>query len=57
MEQTATSDSERYIARGIAHMKLAVQVDQPITVAFVLMPRFTRWFAFWLFPKEQKNIR
>jgi len=28
-----------------------------LLMSYVLMPRFTRWFAFWLFPKEQKNIR
>lgn len=41
MPESATDDSDRYIARGIAHVKLTAEVDQPVTIAFVLMPRFT----------------
>ncbi|MET0012160.1 MAG: antibiotic biosynthesis monooxygenase [Sedimenticola sp.] len=26
-------------------------------MSYVMMPRFTSWFAFWLFPKEQENHR
>ena len=26
-------------------------------MTYVLMPNFTSWFAFWLFPKTNKNIR
>ena len=25
-----------------------------VLMSYVLMPRFTRWFAFWLFPKKNK---
>lgn len=28
-----------------------------LTMSYVLMPRFTRWFAFWLFPKREQNVR
>ena len=35
---------------------LVTAVVMPL-MSYVLMPRFTRWFAFWLFPKAQKNIR
>ncbi|MBK1887183.1 MULTISPECIES: antibiotic biosynthesis monooxygenase [Marinobacter] len=28
-----------------------------LLMSYVLMPRMTRWFAFWLFPDRQKNIR
>jgi len=28
-----------------------------LLMTFVLMPRFTRWFSFWLFPKKNRNIR
>ena len=38
---TVNDDSNRYIARGIAHVKLSAKVDRPVTVAFVLMPHFT----------------
>ena len=41
VEQSAAGDSERYIAKGIAHLKLAAPVEAPVSVAFVLMPRFT----------------
>lgn len=26
-------------------------------MTYVIMPRFTRWFAFWLFPKKQRETR
>lgn len=26
-------------------------------MTYVLMPRFTRWFAFWLYPDRDRNIR
>ncbi|MGB1092014.1 MAG: antibiotic biosynthesis monooxygenase, partial [Oceanobacter sp.] len=29
-----------------------VTVVLMILMSYVLMPRFTRWFAFWLFPKK-----
>ncbi|MET3998480.1 antibiotic biosynthesis monooxygenase [Marinobacterium sp. MBR-109] len=28
-----------------------------IAMSYLLMPRFTRWFAFWLFPKREQNER
>lgn len=28
-----------------------------VCMSYLLMPRFTRWFAFWLFPKQQRNVR
>lgn len=28
-----------------------------LLMSYVLMPRFTRWFAFWLFPREKRDIR
>lgn len=28
-----------------------------VCMSYLLMPRFTRWFAFWLFPKKQRNVR
>jgi len=28
-----------------------------LVMSYVLMPRFTRWFAFWLFPKHERNLR
>lgn len=28
-----------------------------VVMSYVLMPRFTRWFAFWLFPKHEQNER
>lgn len=28
-----------------------------VAMSYVLMPRFTRWFAFWLFPKHEQNER
>ncbi|KRW95263.1 GlxA family transcriptional regulator [Paracoccus sp. MKU1] len=41
MSQSVADDSERYIARGIAHVKLSTPPRAPITISFVLMPRFT----------------
>lgn len=26
-------------------------------MTYILMPRFTRWFAFWLYPKKDRNQR
>ena len=26
-------------------------------MSYVLMPRMTKWFSFWLFPKKNKNVR
>ncbi|MET4162746.1 antibiotic biosynthesis monooxygenase [Marinobacterium iners] len=28
-----------------------------VAMSYLLMPRFTRWFAFWLFPKREQNER
>lgn len=28
-----------------------------VLMSYVLMPRFTRWFSFWLFPSEKRSIR
>ncbi|MGD9860833.1 MAG: antibiotic biosynthesis monooxygenase [Marinobacterium sp.] len=28
-----------------------------VAMSYLLMPRFTRWFAFWLFPKPEQNER
>ena len=28
-----------------------------VAMSYLLMPRFTRWFAFWLFPKRERNVR
>lgn len=28
-----------------------------IAMSYLLMPRFTRWFAFWLFPKQERGER
>jgi hypothetical protein len=28
-----------------------------VAMSYLLMPRFTRWFAFWLFPKRERNER
>lgn len=28
-----------------------------LLMSYVLMPRFSKWFAFWLFPKEGRDIR
>ncbi|GGB87273.1 antibiotic biosynthesis monooxygenase [Marinobacterium zhoushanense] len=28
-----------------------------VAMSYLLMPRFTRWFAFWLFPKRERDIR
>lgn len=28
-----------------------------ILMTYVLMPRFTKWFSFWLYPKEKRDIR
>lgn len=28
-----------------------------LLMSYVLMPRFSKWFAFWLFPKEGRGIR
>jgi len=39
--QSVAEESERYIARGIAHVKIPPPSRPPVTVSFVLMPRFT----------------
>lgn len=36
---------------------MLVTIVVMILMSYVLMPRMTRWFAFWLFPDRQKNIR
>ncbi|MGO1500073.1 MAG: antibiotic biosynthesis monooxygenase [Marinobacter sp.] len=28
-----------------------------VAMSYLLMPRFTRWFAFWLFPKRERGER
>lgn len=28
-----------------------------VAMSYVLMPRFTRWFAFWLFPRHERGER
>lgn len=28
-----------------------------VLMSYVLMPRFTRWFAFWLYPKKEQDRR
>jgi len=28
-----------------------------LIMSYVLMPQFTKWFSFWLFPKEKEKIR
>lgn len=28
-----------------------------VAMSYLLMPRFTRWFAFWLFPKHERGER
>lgn len=28
-----------------------------VCMTYLLMPRFTRWFAFWLYPKKERNVR
>jgi len=28
-----------------------------VAMSYLLMPRFTRWFAFWLFPRREQNER
>ncbi|MBV1787129.1 antibiotic biosynthesis monooxygenase [Marinobacterium sp. D7] len=28
-----------------------------VAMSYLLMPRFTRWFAFWLFPKRERDVR
>lgn len=28
-----------------------------VAMTYLLMPRFTRWFAFWLFPRRERNER
>lgn len=28
-----------------------------VAMSYLLMPRFTRWFAFWLFPKRERSTR
>ncbi|KEA65350.1 putative membrane protein [Marinobacterium lacunae] len=28
-----------------------------VAMSYLLMPRFTRWFAFWLFPKRERGVR
>ncbi|MBS97498.1 MAG: antibiotic biosynthesis monooxygenase [Oceanospirillaceae bacterium] len=35
---------------------LVTGVVMPL-MTYVLMPRFTRWFAFWLYPERDRNIR
>ncbi|WP_100639039.1 antibiotic biosynthesis monooxygenase [Marinobacter salexigens] len=36
---------------------MLVTVVVMLLMSYVLMPRMTRWFAFWLFPDRSKNIR
>ena len=36
---------------------MLVTVVVMILMTYVLMPRMTRWFAFWLFPDRTRNIR
>ncbi len=28
-----------------------------VIMSYILMPRFTKWFSFWLFPKEKEKLR
>jgi len=36
---------------------MAVTVVVMLLMSYVLMPRMTRWFAFWLFPKKSHDVR
>jgi len=36
---------------------LVVTAVVMILMSYVLMPRFTRWFAFWLFPRHERGER
>lgn len=36
---------------------MAVTIVVMVLMSYVLMPRMTKWFAFWLFPKRDKNVR
>lgn len=36
---------------------MLVTIVVMLLMSYVLMPRMTRWFAFWLFPDRNKNIR
>jgi antibiotic biosynthesis monooxygenase (ABM) superfamily enzyme len=36
---------------------LLVTAVAMIVMSYVLMPRFTKWFSFWLFPKDKEKLR
>lgn len=36
---------------------MIVTIVVMVTMSYLLMPRFTRWFAFWLFPQKERDIR
>lgn len=36
---------------------LVVTAVVMVAMSYLLMPRFTRWFAFWLFPKRERGNR
>jgi hypothetical protein len=36
---------------------LIVTIVVMIVMSYVLMPKMTRWFAFWLFPDRNSNSR
>jgi len=36
---------------------LIVTAIAMLIMSYVLMPRFTKWFSFWLFPKEKEKLR
>lgn len=36
---------------------MAVTIVVMLLMSYVLMPRMTRWFAFWLFPKKNHDVR
>ncbi|KPQ26918.1 MAG: hypothetical protein HLUCCX14_16950 [Marinobacter excellens HL-55] len=36
---------------------MAVTIVVMLLMSYVLMPRMTRWFAFWLFPNKDQNVR
>tara|TARA_R110002094_G_scaffold191559_3_gene165922 strand:+ start:3204 stop:3413 length:210 start_codon:yes stop_codon:yes gene_type:complete len=36
---------------------MAVTIVVMLLMSYVLMPRMTRWFAFWLFPKKNQDVR
>ncbi|MFC6671858.1 antibiotic biosynthesis monooxygenase [Marinobacterium aestuariivivens] len=36
---------------------LVVTAVVMILMSYVAMPRFTRWFAFWLYPKRERDVR